>query len=717
MYTELHHMKHFYLFITLGFLCFWSHAQETYTPLECKGTVPNDFLKSSYSKYEDAKVSLTQQEKRSTKKIKEDFLLKSNYGINDFLESGRILFGDEVTEYVNKVADELIKVSDDKALESLRFYVLKSSSVNAFSTHQGIIFVTTGLISQLENESQLAFVLAHEIIHFQKKHSINKFIQARKDEMWKSNNHKSVEKFIHRQSQYSKEKEFEADKLGLELFSKTEYKLNESLKLLSVLQYSHLPFDNLEFDTAFFNSDIYKIPGNKFPKIEPEITTSFTDHSKDDDEGGSHPNIAKRKEEIKEEINSRNHTGTHEYLANTKKQFIHIRKISRLESLQTSLLRQDYYRVIYEGFLLKKNNPNLKYIDEKIALALYAYSKIRMQAELHEDDYDSYISSITDHSTKARKQREKEAIIREGHITTLIDFLNNLNSKELQILALNKLIELDSTTLKPYILDIINDLKEEHNLTKEYFYANIEELEQNTLTQASIPDSIIDPSTLSKIDRIEYDNKKKDIKLEYCKSALINGFSKPFIIEAFNLEVINTEVKSEKENIKNIFILEPEEILASLKRGVNLVKSEKKTIEYNTLVKNTCSNLDITPIMYSKSNYSKTSIKQINQSAILKSWLGELSLFYNLEVLPTSKKSLQKVIDITESKYLLLNKSAHIRFTKTVVPEYYNVHYTYVINLETGELIYDNTRETNQREQYIHKAAILYSDLYNIKKL
>lgn len=735
-------MKHFYLLITLGLISFWSHAQEAYTPLECRGEVPLDFLKTSFSKYQDAKENLDEQDKRSTKKLKEDFLLQSNYGINEFLESGRILFGDEITTYVNKVADELIKVSEDKELESLRFYVLKSSSINAFSTHQGIIFITTGLIAQLENESQLAFVLAHEIIHFQEKHSINKFVDTRKDEMWKSNNHKRLEKFINRQSQYSKEKEFEADELGFVLFSKTKYKLDESLKLLSVLQYSHLPFDNIEFDTTFFNTDFFKIPGNKFSAIESEETISFTDHSDEDDEGASHPNISRRKERIKEKIKDTDQKGTHEYLADTKEQFIHIRKISRLESLQTSLLRQDYYRVIYEGFLLKKNNPNLNYIDEKIALALYAYSKIRMQAEHHEEDYDDYISSITDHSTKARKKKRRSVLDSEGYITTLIDFLTNLNSKELQILALNRLTKLNDETLKPYILDIIYDLKEEHDLSKDYFYANHKELEKNTLLNESKQDSVIDPSTLSKIDRIEYYRKKQNTKLDYCKTALINQFSKSYINDAFNEDESVDEETSTKENIENIFILEPKQLTAHLKKGVNLVKSEKKTIEYNTMVESTCQNLDLKPIMYGKSNYTEASAERINQSAILKSWLGELSLYYNLGVLPTSKKSVQKIMDATQSKHVFLNKSVHIKvpyfkkrvathlfsflgglpvmvylIPRMIIPDYYNLHYTFVINLETGKVIYDDIRETKQNEQNIHRAAILHSDLYNIKNL
>jgi len=72
--------------------------------------------------------------------------------------SGRVLFGDPVSEYVNTVADKLLE-NEPELRSKLRFYCLKSNVTNAFATNQGMIFVTLGLIAQLENEAQLAQVL------------------------------------------------------------------------------------------------------------------------------------------------------------------------------------------------------------------------------------------------------------------------------------------------------------------------------------------------------------------------------------------------------------------------------------------------------------------------------------------------------------------------------------------------------------------------------
>jgi beta-barrel assembly-enhancing protease len=93
------------------------------------------------------------------------------------LRSGYVLFNDPLSEYVSAVADNLLK-EDANLRKKLNFYVLRSSDVNAFATDQGAVLVTTGLLSQIENEAQLAFVLAHEITHFQRKHTLNLFMEV-----------------------------------------------------------------------------------------------------------------------------------------------------------------------------------------------------------------------------------------------------------------------------------------------------------------------------------------------------------------------------------------------------------------------------------------------------------------------------------------------------------------------------------------------------------
>ncbi len=80
-----------------------------------------------------------------------------------------ILDNDRATSYLNKLGGLLVSHSD-KAPFDFRFSVVRSSGINAFATPGGYVYVNQGLINLVENEGQLAGVLAHEIAHINGRH-------------------------------------------------------------------------------------------------------------------------------------------------------------------------------------------------------------------------------------------------------------------------------------------------------------------------------------------------------------------------------------------------------------------------------------------------------------------------------------------------------------------------------------------------------------------
>ncbi len=119
----------------------------------------------------------------------------------------------------------------------IRFYIVKSPSVNAFAADQGIVFVNLGLLAQVENEAQLAFVLAHEIVHYMKKHSIERYVESYKYTIEASDyQNLSYDNKLESLMKYNKDQEFESDKYALiDFYSKTEYSSAEILSLFDVL--------------------------------------------------------------------------------------------------------------------------------------------------------------------------------------------------------------------------------------------------------------------------------------------------------------------------------------------------------------------------------------------------------------------------------------------------------------------------------------------------
>jgi predicted Zn-dependent protease len=68
-----------------------------------------------------------------------------------------------VTEYVNRVGQNLVRNSDSKVPFTIK--VIDSDAINAFALPGGFFYVNSGLILAADNESELAGVMAHEIAH------------------------------------------------------------------------------------------------------------------------------------------------------------------------------------------------------------------------------------------------------------------------------------------------------------------------------------------------------------------------------------------------------------------------------------------------------------------------------------------------------------------------------------------------------------------------
>ena len=75
----------------------------------------------------------------------------------------------ELTRYVNLVGRAVALTSDRPNIE-YHFAILNDDTINAFATPAGYVFITKGLLKQIQNEAELAAVLGHEIGHISEKH-------------------------------------------------------------------------------------------------------------------------------------------------------------------------------------------------------------------------------------------------------------------------------------------------------------------------------------------------------------------------------------------------------------------------------------------------------------------------------------------------------------------------------------------------------------------
>ncbi len=82
--------------------------------------------------------------------------------------SSKLIDDPVVTEYVNRVGQNLVRNSDARVPFTIK--VIDSDEINAFALPGGFFYVNSGLILHAQEESELAGVMAHEISHVTARH-------------------------------------------------------------------------------------------------------------------------------------------------------------------------------------------------------------------------------------------------------------------------------------------------------------------------------------------------------------------------------------------------------------------------------------------------------------------------------------------------------------------------------------------------------------------
>ncbi len=101
-----------------------------------------------------------------------DFLIQADAMEKRLERDGMIDSTHDLEEYLNQVGQSVLPTLTPPARVRWRFRVLRDPTPNAFALPNGSIFVNAGLLGILENESQLAGVLAHEATHVIGRHGL-----------------------------------------------------------------------------------------------------------------------------------------------------------------------------------------------------------------------------------------------------------------------------------------------------------------------------------------------------------------------------------------------------------------------------------------------------------------------------------------------------------------------------------------------------------------
>ncbi len=384
------------LFSLFLFLSLVTKAQtvdfDNYQPIQSSGALPIEFSSTSTQKYFAKKDEINKSQTQLEIAAQDQYNLENAFALDDILKNGKVLFNDTMSNYLTAVMAKILENREKK--KKVRVYCIQSSVVNAYAAGDGIVFVTTGLLANVRNEAQIAFILSHEYMHHVYKHSIKGYIESRKIGKGLGDyGDLSMDRRYLATKAFSREQESEADLKGFQLYAKSAYSFEDVDSSFQVLKYSYLPFGNLPFKRDFVESGTFKTPNNywltDYNKVDSKayedaingiikVVKTVDDeeeefNEEEEDKSSTHPSIEKRIEDLHdlmwdEEKKERKH------FIVSKDAFFLVQKIARFELVRLNLLEQNYERALYNSYNLLQEDPNSKYLRKSVCKALYGIS-------------------------------------------------------------------------------------------------------------------------------------------------------------------------------------------------------------------------------------------------------------------------------------------------------------------------------------------------------
>lgn len=176
----------------------------------------------------------------------------------DIIAGSGVLYQDaEIENYLNRIVARLQKNSRSPDIP-FQIKVVNDPDLNAFAFPNGAIYIHTGILARMDNEAQLAALLAHEMAHCTHRHSlrVQRNIQNRTQSRVATSRKiapvPGIAIPIASISRYTRELETEADRVGLDLMVKSNYDPREVLSLFELMK-QEIESEGIE-ESYFFGS-------------------------------------------------------------------------------------------------------------------------------------------------------------------------------------------------------------------------------------------------------------------------------------------------------------------------------------------------------------------------------------------------------------------------------------------------------------------------------
>ncbi len=663
----------------LGSLCSISaQPAPEYRLLVQQGEIPDDFLADK-----DMNQELNVY---GTRKSQEKFYVRNTFYLKQLISGGNVLFGDTVSAYLDKVADIILQ-NYPQLRNELRFYATRSQSINAFSSQSGIILVNVGLIANLENEAQLAFVLCHEISHYTAKHPQKLFLKRNE-----GGKHYNANDQLLNSQLYTPILEYEADSIGLQLYLNSAYATSEALTACKAIREISI---HAPVATGF-----YKQTSPFFPDTIP-VYFQFPEAGKE----LSQEEIfaRKRKNKLLKMIPNSQKKG--ELCLNSAEVFDYIQKICRFEVCEYALEEQCYEKAIYLasfwGSHYKSDNVFLEKVKAYGWYGLVKYANTGRFWEVHED-YQTLDSAY-------------------GKFCYIIEQIQgeNLHSLALKSVSISQKKYPDDVLLRKLLEELWKE-------TGKYYASEVREDGEVKMKENLRFSDLWNPGI-------------SNFALSYVRYLVLEGLNKRHSVER-NLSE-KAQLKQQRKltfrgfnlGIDTIVIVEPAYQRVDIgQQGDDFEISTAMQIGLVQKIEEYSARQNLKAYLLYTRQLRKTQVNSFRRLSILNQWFREKSVTKDLGFIGFRQEELQKIIGHYGTPYFAWIGGVHLLRTTEgnngfsledilALPlqpasRYETLYYTIVYDLRNEEylIIYPRYVRMNNRADIFH--SVIYDMIFQIKQ-
>lgn len=261
-----------------------------------------DIIKKFEKRYESLKIGKSKSEKN----LMDEFYGENHSFVKRLDSLNFLMYNDTLSHYLQSVLNRIVVSNSSLQGKEYLLFTRRSGIPNAVDLGEGIIFVNLDIISKQSTESQIAYVICHELAHDYYNHVLkrmqetigyltDKDIQKKIKKISKqeyntlTDYYDLVYKVAANRSSYSRRDETLADSLGFSFYCKSGYNPKDAISTLIELDsldnpmfkkrlnyQNHFSFANLPFNESLLYEDTTDL--NWQGNIDYEIPDSLKTH-------------------------------------------------------------------------------------------------------------------------------------------------------------------------------------------------------------------------------------------------------------------------------------------------------------------------------------------------------------------------------------------------------------------------------------------------------